>query len=160
MKCEEVREALEACSTGELEAAGSVEVERHLESCAGCRGEFVRLRQLAAFLRGTPVPPVPEGFAARVLSGAERPAGSTSFVRLWRLSSASLRAAAALVVAAGLLAGGLMGSRTAGKGGGPAQATDPVASHFEDFVRHVPESSPVGAYLALVSNAPKEVRRP
>jgi anti-sigma factor RsiW len=156
MECEEVRGVLEACSTGELEASASGEVERHLGSCEACRREFVRLRQLAAFLRGTPAPPVPEGFAAAVLARAGRGASLGG----WRASSPLMRVAAALVVAAGLLAGGLMGSRAAGKGGGPAQATDPVASHFEDFVRHVPESSPVGAYLALVSNVPMEVRRP
>lgn len=160
MRCEEVREALEACSTGELEAAVSGGVERHLESCAGCRGEFVRLRQIAAFLRGTPVPPVPEGFVSRVLAGADRPAGTTSLARLWKSWPASLRAAAALVVAAGLLAGGLMGARAAGRAGVPPRAAEPGISPYEDLVAHVHESSPVGAYLSLISNASMEVRRP
>jgi anti-sigma factor RsiW len=156
MKCEEVRGVLEACSTGELEASASGEVERHLGSCEACRREFVQLRQLAAFLRGTPAPPVPAGFAAAILARA----GTGSSIGWWRASSSLMRVAAALVVAAGMLAGGLMGSRAAVRGGSRPPAGDPASAPFPGFVRDVPESSPVGAYLSLVSEASEEVRKP
>jgi anti-sigma factor RsiW len=160
MRCEEVRETLEACSTGELEASRAGEVERHMAACEVCRLEFVRLRQLAAFLRGTPVPPVPEGFAARVLSGAAEPERSLGALRWWRASSMPMRGAAALVLAAGLLAGGFMG-RGAGKRGEIRRPVeDPLASHYDNFVSDVPESSPVRAYLSLTDGLAKEVRSP
>jgi anti-sigma factor RsiW len=61
---------------GELDAAGMAEVAAHLDSCEGCRAQAAAERELRARLRELPAPELPEGLAARVRSGAHRPAGA------------------------------------------------------------------------------------
>jgi len=150
MECRDVRERLEACSTGELEAVEFEQVTRHLESCGDCRGAFNRHRSFAALLRGAALPPVPAGFAARVLAAASAPRTARNPFRWWGSVSLPMRAAAALVLAAGLLAGALMGWDAGSRGRDPSSPPAPLDSHYADFLSPAPESSMVQAYLALL----------
>lgn len=144
-RCEDVLERLEAFSTGELESFRFDPVARYLESCGDCRRAFDRLRGMAALLRGAPVPPAPEGFAARILAGsgpASKPAGRASVPILRRV-------AAILVAAAGLAAGSVLGWQAAGGTSPP----DPAVPPYGELLDPVPESSAVRVYLALLNGA-------
>ena len=46
-------------------------VEHHLRACEACRTQLERIRQLGNLLDDLPVPPVPEGFAARIMAEAK-----------------------------------------------------------------------------------------
>jgi anti-sigma factor RsiW len=51
MHCDEIRPLLPALADHELSAAQSIEVERHLASCADCRHEYARQNALATATR-------------------------------------------------------------------------------------------------------------
>ena len=109
MRCEGVRERLAAFSSGELPQGVRRAVQTHLAECAACRTALGRVDALAAVLATIRTPPVPPGFASRVVSAVRkpqraRPAVTWNPVRSWRAASASGRAAAAavLLIAIGL----------------------------------------------------------
>ena len=52
MNCAEIRLLLHAHADGELDAANSLELERHLKTCAACAAENKSLQSLRAALRG------------------------------------------------------------------------------------------------------------
>jgi len=160
MECGDVRERLDALSTGELDLAAREPVERHLETCESCRRAFVRLRSLAAFLRDAPVPPVPAGFAARVAAGRAAAGASWNPLRRWPAMSVPARAAAVLVAAAGLLAGTLMGWKAGAPGGDRDPGAASLETHYPDFLGDVPESSMVQAFRSLTEATPEGRRQP
>ena len=51
MNCAEIRLLLHAHADGELDAANSLELERHLKTCAACAAENKSLQLLGAALR-------------------------------------------------------------------------------------------------------------
>lgn len=55
MNCTEIRLLLHADADGELDAANSVELERHLKTCSGCAAEKKALHSLKAALRQAPL---------------------------------------------------------------------------------------------------------
>ncbi len=101
MRCEAVKEQLTAYAAGELPAEAHRAVKAHLAECPACRAEMARVDVSAGVLAGVQTPPVPLGFASRVLAAAEeRQRTGLSFKqtprRWWRLNSAPMRAAAAV----------------------------------------------------------------
>jgi anti-sigma factor RsiW len=96
MKCPEALEHLSARLDGELAPEVLALVDRHLESCAGCRRELAQLEALEQALAGLPRPAVPAGLAEKVQARLRRPR------RWWQ----SLALAASLVV--GIVLGGAL----------------------------------------------------
>jgi anti-sigma factor (TIGR02949 family) len=104
MQCEEVLQKLSAFHDHELDLAGSVEIERHLDTCPGCVDALDRMSQLSARLRAdAPYYPAPDRLRERVSQAAWKGAGQrrrakSGFgvgLRSW------LGAAAAVIVVAG-----------------------------------------------------------
>ncbi len=74
MRCRRIQEQLDAyLADGEhsLSTPDREQVENHLRKCKECRRELSRLRSLHRLLVETPVPPLPEGFASRVVARAK-----------------------------------------------------------------------------------------
>jgi anti-sigma factor RsiW len=94
MNCLEVRDSLSAWLDGELAPEVQALVDRHLESCAGCRRELAQLQALDQAL-GALETPAPAGLPERVRARLWRPPR-----RRWQ----SLALAASLVL--GILLGG------------------------------------------------------
>lgn len=99
-------------------------MEGHLESCPACRQDLAKLRRLEDLLVAASPPPVPEGFADRVVAQARTQQAASVRLRprsrfepsTWKRIRISAAAAAAL--AAGLLLGLFMGYDTWRPGNG------------------------------------------
>jgi len=73
MRCREVRFHLNAYVDGELSERRHRAVESHLGACASCQERLGEIRSVDELLQGTlPVPPLPEGLAARTMAAARR----------------------------------------------------------------------------------------
>ena len=86
MKCRKIISYLNAYVDGELSERRRRAVEAHLTGCGPCRGRLEEIRALAGLFEDTlPVPPVPDGLAARIMREARRtqrvkiPAGPSPF---------------------------------------------------------------------------------
>jgi anti-sigma factor RsiW len=125
MKCQEAQEHLSAWLDGELPEAMGAALTAHVEKCATCRREWLRLRALDAALDNLEAP-VPPGLAERVAARVRRPQRRQG----WQ--SAALAACLILGIALG---GGLARSfhvRAAATGNGTEAASLEV---FHDFPR-------------------------
>jgi anti-sigma factor RsiW len=160
MRCEDVTTRLDSYASGELQPTLAAKVAAHLDSCESCRQSLGRLKQLAAVLGQTSAPPVPDGFAARLMAKARsRRVAVTSAgwnpLRWWRLVPAPMHAAAAAVLVIGLAVGLLMGWKTSpASQAPPAQAAvqaDPLDAYNLDYLGDAPSGSLADSYLALVS---------
>ena len=170
MRCKQVQQKLDAYAANELTAAVREQVEGHLAACEPCRQAFACLQGLTVLLRSVPAPPVPEGFAGRVMTAArertsarERPGTvPASPWRWWRSVSVPMRLAAAAVLALSLSLGALMGWGTArGPAAGPPASTrvvqaDPTAVYNLDSLAEAPSGSLAEAYLTLASVSAEE----
>ena len=160
MRCEETLKQLAAFSAGELPADVRQAVQAHLAECAACRAALAEVDALAGVLASGQTPPVPPGFAARVMAAARQrqepePAAVWNLVRWWRLVPAPMHAAAAAVLVIGLAVGLLMGwttspARQAAPAPAAAQA-DPLDAYNLDYLGDAPSGSLADSYLALVS---------
>jgi len=90
---------LSAYLDDEVEAAERTEIDRHLASCARCRGELASLRRLSRSLAEESVPPVPPDMTQRVASALD----AAAVVRLPRRTFMVPLTIAATVAAVGLL---------------------------------------------------------
>ena len=162
MRCKMMREKLDAYLTGELPRRVQEKLETHLESCQDCQNALIGVRRLAAVLDGTPAPPVPKGFAGRVMArarsrvGQRKPFWATVELpfRWWMESAFPLRVGTATVLVLGLTVGLLMGWDTArGRAAcGPApEDADLFAVYNVDYLEEAPSGSLAEAYLALAS---------
>ncbi len=106
MNCMVVRERLAEFSLDVLSPSDASDVERHLETCAGCRKEVEDLREGAAAVAfDLPTVAPPPALGARVIGKVVRATGGRPRVRTrraWRVAGALGLAAA--VLAAGALA--------------------------------------------------------
>jgi len=160
MRCEEVQQQLREFSTGELPMDVRQTVQAHLSECAACCAELAKVDALAGFLTGAQAPPVPSGFASRVLSKArqrqEANPAAWNLMRWWRVTSAPMHAAAAAVLVFGLGTGALISWSTWQPSAAPpvqASQTDLLASYNVDYLTDAPNGSLAQTYLALVSSA-------
>ena len=124
MRCQIVRQKLEAYAVEEITPQVRAGIEGHLRSCSGCRDVLARQTELEALVRNLPAPPVPDGFADRLMARARvcgdlprrgspsrwKALGWLGPGRLWQKTGSAAALAAGL--AAGLLIGGLMGGQT------------------------------------------------
>ena len=71
MKCRKIISYLSAYSDGELSENLRHVVDAHLSHCKSCRAKLKEIQGIDALFEDTlPVPPVPEGFARRVMAEA------------------------------------------------------------------------------------------
>jgi anti-sigma factor RsiW len=99
LRCDDVRDRLEALVDGELGSAERDAVEAHCGFCAACGRERARAEALRGALRGLPELEPPAGLLERVRAAATgEPA--PQWRRWWRARPA-LAAAAVVLVAAG-----------------------------------------------------------
>jgi anti-sigma factor RsiW len=150
----------------ELEPATRAEVEHHLSACPACREALARLADVAGLWAARKTPPVPEGFAERVMRQARRRtvARPTSRWSGWPLlgwwweQSLAMRAAAAAVVVAGLVAGSVLGlSNPSAKTSAQAKSASAVAENIA-LLTGAPHGSLEQDYLALAF--PSEASKP
>jgi len=163
MRCQTVRQRLEALAAEEVAPHVRKEMEGHLRSCSGCRAAWARQKQLATLIRSVPAPPVPDGFAGRLVARARvgresaRPVSPSGWRSLGWLGPRRLRLGmgTAAALAAGLLIGGLMGRQTwprsavqIGAGNQVVEA-DPVEASGLGFLTSLGDQSLGEAYLGL-----------
>jgi len=158
MRCETVQDNLIAFARGDSPPDERSAMEAHLRGCPTCRLALGEVDPIAATLVRGQTPPVPGGFAARVMAAARRGQATEAFVgwnplRWWRLTSTPLRAAAAAVLVVGLTVGLVMGWTSMPS---PAQApvaaqADPLEVYHLDYLGDAPAESLTDSYLALVS---------
>ena len=165
MRCENVREELDAYLAGELPPRLCEDINGHVAHCLACREALTELRQLARVLGQAQTPPVPDGFADRVMMAARQRQGETLTLVFswnplaWRLS-APMRVAAAAVLVVGLGLGISLGRgvwRSPSSVETVAQG-DAVAVYNLDYLTEAPNDSLAQSYLALVSGQNAEGR--
>lgn len=163
MRCRAVQEKLNLYAAGGLLPSVVGQMESHLQGCPACRKELAKLRRLETLLRTATTPPVPEGFAARVLAEAKERASATVASRplarrgalpSWERLGRWTGAAAALAV--GLMLGVFMGHATwqAAAAQSPvaaAQPVDPLAASSFEYLVEPGGDSLAQAYLQLTS---------
>lgn len=113
MNCRRITRLLSPWQDGELDAARSREVERHLRGCPACSGRWAGLRELQRRLLLEPAPLDDPFLPARVMARLQQPPPRRS-----RLP----RAAAWAAVFAAVFAGGFLLQTTLDPGGPPAAA--------------------------------------
>jgi anti-sigma factor RsiW len=165
MRCEVVKKSLDLYLAQTLAPAHRDDVESHLASCAACREQLERLRQLAAvFAADLRIPPVPAGFRDRVMSrtqdrmfrrtAIDRPARS---LRAWWASlPVPMRVGWAASLAAGLLIGTFLGRQTWTSADPRSALATPSARSDAgtwgelDYLTEVPSGSLAQTFLALI----------
>lgn len=166
MRCKQVRQKLDAFAAKELAAGVRDRVESHLAACEGCRQSLVRQRKLAALLGAVPAPPVPDGFAERLMAAAQERlavdarSATPAEIRLrwWTSMPVPMRLAAAAALAISLSLGALMGRGVARGVATPSQSAqaDPTAVYNLDSLTEAPSGSLADAYLTLASARTEE----
>ncbi|MFW6028207.1 MAG: anti-sigma factor family protein [bacterium] len=158
MHCENVQKQLNRFAAGDLPVADREAVQAHLGECAACRAKLAEIDALAGVVTSTPTPPIPPGFASRVMAAARKrqeaqPISVWNLLRWWRLASAPMHAAAAAVLIIGLTVGVVLGWTSA-----PSAAraetgaeVDPVDVYQIDYLGEAPSGSLADSYLTLVS---------
>lgn len=163
MRCPEVQQKLDLYARQELAPSAREGIEAHLSRCERCRQELGRLRRLEQLLASAPLPPVPQGFAGRVVAQARRepwpvrrPAsiGHRAGERFGHRVPIAVGTAAAL--AAGLLVGSYLGFDTWRAVGrqAPAGATlraDPLAASGFEYLLEPGGDSLAQAYVGLTT---------
>jgi Putative zinc-finger len=108
--CLEVRELLPELAVDTIAADDRIQVERHLQWCAGCRKEAADLGQAAAiFAFALPPAEVPQGLGERVVERVRRAAGASGTPRRARTAAAGI--VAAMIAVASLGWGAVMAGR-------------------------------------------------
>ena len=132
MTCLEVRELLPEHAIGVLGELEHERIQRHLQTCAGCRKEAGDLGQAASTLAFALAPaPVPEGLGDRVVARVRRAAGAPGTRRRARTATVALVAAA--LVFASLGWGAVMAGRAERFADRAAQAQREQAVAIEHF---------------------------
>jgi len=110
MSCDEVESRLGELLDGELSAELRPTIERHLDECPACRGEYESLQSMAAALAQPPDAELPAGLWETIEARLDEAAAvsvpaikrSTRRMRIYQLARRPLAAAALVVLAIGL----------------------------------------------------------
>jgi len=165
MRCQTVRQKLEAYADAEVTPQVRERINGHLRSCLGCREALARQKELEALVRSVSAPPVPDGFAGRLMARARlvgevpRPVSRSGWNPFDRLEPQRLRMglAATAALAAGLLVGVYLGRHTWQPSdqrlGGHTQMmqADPVAASGLGSLTGLGDNSLAEIYLGLAS---------
>jgi len=160
VRCDEIQDLLESYVAGELAAKDRQQADLHLGGCEDCRKRLGQLQAMVGLLRSQPLAAVPAGFSDRVMAkarerarlrpGASAPIGS---LRWWRTASVPMQAAAVVLLALGLTAGGFMGRdywTRSEAAGGREMARGRIAAEYNlDCLSEAPAGSLTDAYLRL-----------
>jgi hypothetical protein len=142
--CLEVRELLPEHAIGVLGEPERERIQRHLQTCAGCRKEAGDLGQAASTLAFALQPVrVPEGLGEQVVARVRRAAGAPRTRRRARTATAGLLAAA--IVFASLGWGAVMAGRAERFADRAAQAQREQAIAIEHFQQVLGNVIPGGA---------------
>ena len=160
MWCNDVQDSRKAYIEGAMGPEQRRAVEAHLQSCAACRAALERIDRLAVVLLGAKPPPVPTGFASRVMLAARSRKRATNVAarnpwQWWKGISMPMRAAAAAVLIVGVSIGLLMSWAAGPPIAAPADrevtaVADPLDAYNLDYLSDAPEGSIAESYLALV----------
>lgn len=165
MNCKKVLSRLQAYVDGEVPEKLRGGIEKHLDACPACRSQVESARQLAGLLDALPVPPLPQGFAARVMAEAKRktPIANkrTPFSpREWPSTqwlhelSASMRAAVCAAALVACLLGMFMSKEFAFDAHRPASVGEPENLAGFEWFSPTPPASLGSIYLSYVSAMP------
>ncbi len=72
MQCKDAQKQLRAFSLGELPVEIRQAVNEHLSGCGACRLKLAAIDDVAGVLAAAKMPPIPAGFAPRVLALARQ----------------------------------------------------------------------------------------
>jgi anti-sigma factor RsiW len=72
MNCKKILSRLNAFLDGEVPAKLMREMEEHLSTCPSCSSQVERIRRMDDVLDSFTVPPLPQGFSARVMTEGRR----------------------------------------------------------------------------------------
>jgi anti-sigma factor RsiW len=72
MRCHKVQQKLEDQTAGELTPQEQKRIEGHLRRCSLCQVALARQQSLKALVANVPAPPLPDGFAERVMAEARQ----------------------------------------------------------------------------------------
>ncbi len=160
MRCERAQAWMDRYVVEGLSPAERESFEIHLRDCRGCQEQLARIQRLVAALRSVVPPPVPEGFADRVLARtrnqepiADGGGLGRSKRAVWRQVRAGLGTAAAL--AAGLLLGLFLGHETwqpVPESPTQISQTDPLAGSGLGFLAGPGDDTLAQTYLQLTSS--------
>ncbi len=165
MRCKRARELMDRYVSEGLPPDEREPFETHLRDCRDCQEHLAKFQDLVATLRSVPVPPIPHGFAERVMAKArqefQRPqpsvVGRSTFSR-WPEHVGAARAVNALgAVAAGLLLGLVLGQQTwqhTASANGAEQSiarVDADSVYALDYLSGTPRGSFTETYLSLTS---------
>lgn len=164
MRCREVQQKLGSLGTREIASSVRERIEGHVRSCAECREAQARLRRFEDLLTAAPAPPVPEGFAARVVARAKeqqvdvarsKPVRHLSLRAAW--TRFELAAGTAAALAAGVSFGVFLGYQTWQSAAQHSstvatQSAELLASSGFDLLAESRGDSLAETYLQLTSN--------
>jgi anti-sigma factor RsiW len=167
MNCKEILSRLHAYVDGEVPVRLMRKMDEHLDACPSCRSQVARMRQVDDMVDSLAVPPLPEGFSARVMAEARRralPAPGTGPLlgidwmplRWFADLTVPMRlAACAMVLLACLL--GMFMSRDLSLSGSP-WTTVADAENLDGFewFSPTPPTSLGSAYLTLALTTPED----
>lgn len=131
-------------------------MEAHLTACDECAEELKRLLSVREAIKSGRRFSAPKGFSARVIEAIEEDSRARNplagFLRFWRSTPITLKlaeaAAVAIVIAAGILSGGVLVDRLAPRPERSEQAYQ-VSSLSLDYLEPTPPGSIAGAYLSM-----------
>src|SRR5262245_25591294 len=127
MECERIREEYVERLTGTLSPERSMAIDQHLATCAACRAETERMRELWTEL-GTLKVAAGSGAAGRVERMIDARGRTPETVRGYRIAfrPGALAAISALAVAASVLLGVALGRRSTS----PVESTSQPSTHL------------------------------
>ncbi|HQN20286.1 MAG TPA: zf-HC2 domain-containing protein [Syntrophobacteraceae bacterium] len=160
MNCKEVLSRLQVYVDGEMPAGLMREMDKHLDVCPSCRGQVERIRAVGNILGSLSVPPLPEGFSARVMAEARRRAPVAekrkSFFPMdwqplrWLLDlSVPMRLAASTVVLLACLLGMFMSRELSLSGNQRTSVAETESLDGFEWFSPTPPTSLGSAYITL-----------
>jgi anti-sigma factor RsiW len=156
MKCQKVHEKLDAYVARELPPGKAQRLENHLKTCPACREALVGARRIAAVLSETQAPPLPDGFADRVVSRARRRVPAVerkhAVAPPWsRFSTLAWRSAVAAGVVVGLALGAIMGRDVSEPSQVGASVRDAVVETYQlDYFAEAPGGSVADGMIQMM----------
>ena len=170
MNCKKVLSRLQAFVDGELPAKVMSEIEEHLGSCPACRSQVERIRGIGDILDNLSVPPLPEGFTARVMAEARRRAPITRRKRFfspaerlllrWLLDlSVPVRLAACTMVLLACFLGVFMSKELSVSWNQQSSTVKTESPDGFEWFSATPPASLSSAYLAVSSNSTDDEHR-
>ena len=166
MRCEDLQSRLETYADGGMPPGERGAAATHLRNCADCRRALARIDSVAAVLAQSEPPPVPTGFASRVMAAAQSrqlaiATAGWNPVRWWRRVSRPMHAAAAAVLIVGVAAGVVMGwtarpSTVETQGLEAAAEGDALDAYNLDYLGDAPAGSLADSYFVVLSGQDKQ----